>query len=299
MSKGVVVQLDFDTAHILKNDGRFITCTRDMRWQIGDVVAIPRNSFMSFKNILISCAVFFSLLIGTGIGIYQIPATFIEISVNPSIQLTLNRFDRVLSVKGLNSDGDNLLQEGSSYKNLTLYEAYARLFNRLENNGYLADAVVQLIISNNSQRTVDKIEQTIRSVVEKNNEVNNMRISIKRYANDEYLSLTHPLPIIDIPNITNQGSSVQQTELPINNTTLPIPSDTPLLQPSVDDDAQSLQETDTIPTPSEDTQTQPLDITPSPSPNNNPSTTMPNMQRHGNWQNGGWQNGWWDWDCGW
>ncbi len=39
-----------------------------------------------------------ALMIGGGYSVYAIPASYISIDINPSVELSLNRFDRVLSV---------------------------------------------------------------------------------------------------------------------------------------------------------------------------------------------------------
>lgn len=219
MNKGVIVQLEVQNAIIMKNDGAFISCPRNSLWQLGDVVTISHRRRISLKAVLGACAVLLLVFFGAGAVLYNIPTTYMEISVNPSVQLTLNRFDRVLGVTALNPDGDSLLQ-GISFKNLTLYEAYSRLFNRLENNGYLRNATVQLVVANNSQITVDKIEQVLRDASEKYTGANDMQISIMRYTGDEYLSLTHPLPLIEIPDISAQDATedVPSEETPSEET---------------------------------------------------------------------------------
>lgn len=264
MNKGVIVQLDYNTAHILRNDGSFVSCPRDMLWQVGDVVTIPRRMRFSLKTAVVLFAALLILIIVPAFVIFNIPATYIEISVNPSVQLTLNRFDRVLSAEGLNDEAVDLLQ-GVSYKNLTLEEAYARLLNRLENNGFLSDATVQLVVANNSQRDLDGIEQVLRSVSAKYTQANNIRMSIKRYANDEYLALSHPLPIAEIPDVQRQEPMSPE----------PKPEPTPATQPTA------------APT-----------TAPTPTPTTTPSTQQHNGNGHnGNMHGGMWQDGWWDWDC--
>ncbi len=279
MSKGVVVQLEYDTAHIMKNNGAFISCPRNPAWAVGDVVTIPQKSWLSKKVAIISCAASLVVLITSGIFMYNIPATYIEVSVNPSVQFTLNRFDRVIQTDGLNDEGENLIQE-VSYKNLTLREAYARLFNRLENDGYLGDATVQLVVANNSQNGLDEIEQAVREASERYIDANNIQMSIKRYANDEYLSLSHPLPVIEIPNSTEKSPSVE--------------FETPAVNEAPESEAATETPTST-PLPS---YAPPIENTPLPSPDNTPVTRhWGNM--HNGMQGGDWRNGWWDWDCGW
>lgn len=210
MNKGVIVQLEVQNAIIMKNDGAFISCPRNSLWQVGDVVTFSQRRRIPMKAVLIACAVLLLVFVGAGSVLYNTPTTYIEVSVNPSVQFTLNRFDRVINVTGLNSDGDTLLQ-GLSFKNLTLYEAYSRLFNRLENNGYLRNAAIQLVVSNNSQKAVDKIEQVLRDASEKYAGANDMRISIMRYTYDEYLSLAHPLPFMEIPEVSAEDSPSAET----------------------------------------------------------------------------------------
>ena len=54
------------------------------------------------------------LFLLTGVGGYRLyftEASVISVDVNPSLELNLNSFDRVISVKGYNEDGENLAEE--------------------------------------------------------------------------------------------------------------------------------------------------------------------------------------------
>ena len=51
------------------------------------------------------------LLILTGLGAWFIPAASIAVDINPSLELTVNVFDRVITLEGRNSDGEALAQE--------------------------------------------------------------------------------------------------------------------------------------------------------------------------------------------
>lgn len=50
------------------------------------------------------------LLGGQGYAAYFTPVSAISVDVNPSIELSINRFDKVISTESYNSDGDILLQ---------------------------------------------------------------------------------------------------------------------------------------------------------------------------------------------
>ncbi len=56
------------------------------------------------------CAACLVLLLGTGGWLFLTPTAHVSIDINPSLELSLNRFDQVLSVEGYNPDGEKLAQ---------------------------------------------------------------------------------------------------------------------------------------------------------------------------------------------
>lgn len=63
----------------------------------------------AFPGLLPAAVCLILLLAGWNGGrVYMTPASFISIDVNPSLELGINRFDRVVSVKGYNEDGNRL-----------------------------------------------------------------------------------------------------------------------------------------------------------------------------------------------
>ena len=289
MSKGVIVQLDHDTAHVLKNDGSFASYPRDISWQIGDVITLRPSRFLSLKGAIISCAAAFILIVGLSFAVYQIPTTYVELSVNPYMKITSNRFDRVLNVEGLNAEGEKLIQD-MPYKNFTFTEVYRRLLNRLDNNGYLKDATMQFVVANDSHVKIAKIEQNLREVFDQYGRDRTLQVSIKRFEKNEYLALAHPIPIMAIPvepPVNQPGEA--QTEVPPNMdlssyvNEQPLPSNESSITPSND-----------MPTPKgvEPLQQQQR----AKSQISNPGQNFPNSKSWGGSRHGGWRNGWWDWD---
>ena len=69
-------------------------------------IASPRN----FRKFAIACAFGLCLLLGGGgYGLYFIPTSVISMDINPSVELDINRFDKVIAVKGYNEDGKELV----------------------------------------------------------------------------------------------------------------------------------------------------------------------------------------------
>lgn len=53
----------------------------------------------------------FLVVLGGGAWLYLAPTAYISIDINPSLELGVNRFDRIVSVKGFNDDGVRLAEQ--------------------------------------------------------------------------------------------------------------------------------------------------------------------------------------------
>ncbi len=60
-----------------------------------------------FHIYAVACTCMLLLLVG-GCWLYLTPTSEISIDINPSIELSVNRFDRIISVNGMNADGHAL-----------------------------------------------------------------------------------------------------------------------------------------------------------------------------------------------
>lgn len=74
-----------------------------------------------------ACAVIFSAA-AIGWNIYYTPVYALGIDINPSLELGINRFDRVVSVTGYNEDGI-ALAESADIKNMSYTDAVDTLLN--------------------------------------------------------------------------------------------------------------------------------------------------------------------------
>ncbi len=98
----------------------------------------------------LSAAVCLALLLTAGIGGYSVirtPVSYISIDVNPSIELELNRLDRVVSAAAYNEDGEIVL-DGISVKGKTYVDAIDTIVESDAMSGYLAeDAVLTFTVA--------------------------------------------------------------------------------------------------------------------------------------------------------
>lgn len=82
------------------------------------------------------CCAALLLLGGEGYQLYFTEASAISIDVNPSIELSLNRFDRVVEVRAFNEDGERLLSS-LSLRNKAYRQAIEELLTSAEVQPYL------------------------------------------------------------------------------------------------------------------------------------------------------------------
>ncbi len=99
------------------------------------------------------------LLLGTGgYSVYRKPVSYISIDVNPSIELGINRFGKVVSAEAYNEDGQNILQH-VSLKNISYIQAINRLLANESDHHFLkADSLlVFTIISDQPHSIMEEI----------------------------------------------------------------------------------------------------------------------------------------------
>lgn len=90
------------------------------------------------------------LLAGAGgYSVYSRPVAYISIDVNPSIELAVNRFDRVVAAEGFNADGQDILQH-IPLKNISYMQAIDRL---------LQDAYYSRFLNRDSQLVVTVVSE--------------------------------------------------------------------------------------------------------------------------------------------
>lgn len=137
--KGVVTALQGREATLLKNGGEFLTVPARPEWRIGDVVDCPERKPFRLPRALYAAAasvvLLFSLAFG-GYAVYFQEAALLSIDVNPSIELSVNRFGRVIGQTAVNEDASALLAQ-SSLQNMAYADAVDTLLRQVEMQRYL------------------------------------------------------------------------------------------------------------------------------------------------------------------
>ena len=126
-------------AVVMDEEGRFLKAA-NLRYQVGDTV----QEIIELQMPACFCLVFF--------GYYRPNFTAygtLRIQINPDVEMTVSRTDRVLDLEGLNEDGEDLIA-GYSYRGKDRETTAEELVERAIDMGYLSDGDTISITVNSS-----------------------------------------------------------------------------------------------------------------------------------------------------
>lgn len=173
--KAIIVDIQDDYIIVVNQKGEFIKVQNKYKdRQIGDEIEIceigTRTSFRKIASIA-AALIIVSVLAGYGMAFYR-PVTYVTMDVNPSVEISLNRFDRTVDVVGLNEKGKRLVGNEKSYRALPAEEVMETLLERAREQKFLnPESVVMITISNLKDEKKlalgKKLEQTAMKELEK------------------------------------------------------------------------------------------------------------------------------------
>lgn len=142
--KAVILDIDKNEATVMTEGGDIIGI-KNNGYEIGQEIILrsgkKRASINRITGIVAAAAA--ALVITGGIGgyAYYTPYGTVSLDVNPSIEYTINRFDRVLDVTGINDDGDDILfgLDTKSLINRNIETAIEDTIEQIDAEGYFSD----------------------------------------------------------------------------------------------------------------------------------------------------------------
>lgn len=106
-----------------------------------------------------AAAFLFLIALGGGSWLYLAPTAYISIDINPSLELGVNRFDRIVSVEGFNDDGVRLA-ERLDIKYMDYDDALEEILSDQSVEDYLAgDALLSVtVVCDNEAKNSEMLE---------------------------------------------------------------------------------------------------------------------------------------------
>lgn len=115
-----------------------------------------------FRIFLPTAACMFLLFLG-GYWLYFTPTAEISMDINPSIELSVNRFDRIISAKGWNDDGKELVSSIDVW-NLEYSEAVNQILENEEVSALLSnDGILTVVVAGEDSDQAAQILSSVQS----------------------------------------------------------------------------------------------------------------------------------------
>ncbi len=107
---------------VMTGDGQFLEIKNHIsQTEIGQEIEVKNitnhNSDIFRKVASIAAAIIIFLSGGYGIFGYHTVYGYVDVDINPRVELSYNLYKRVIGVRGLNEDGENILMNVKDYKN--------------------------------------------------------------------------------------------------------------------------------------------------------------------------------------
>lgn len=181
-----IVELRGRYAAALTEDGRFVR-VRNRNYMVGQTVRVsfsrPQTDRRTRTGALAAMAAGFLLLLLGGFKGYQTPVGVVSLDVNPSIEYTINCFDRVLSIDAVNASGAVILEQmdRASLVYLSIGDAVEQTIETLRKNGYLeleSENDVLLSASSYSERHAGRLTELLNSRVAQQQDLTVTSVSV-------------------------------------------------------------------------------------------------------------------------
>jgi len=163
--KGIIVDIRHNNAAMLSKDGTVIKIPNN-NYIIGQEVDIMKKLVINKKWMMAGS---FAAVLVFAVSIYAYayftPYSYVSLDVNPSIEYELNRFDKVLSVKGVNEDGENILKniDKDLLKHEDIDDALNNTIDEIDKEGYLdkENATLYIATASEDEEKADELSETL------------------------------------------------------------------------------------------------------------------------------------------
>lgn len=187
--KSIVVEIRGQFAAVLCDDGCIVKVKND-NYVIGQEIKMKNIRTKKQRKLAwIACAACAAVITcASGGYAYATPSTYVSLDVNPALEFSLNRFDRVISVKAVNEDADSLLKEikVDNLGNKHIDDALAITMEQLTKDGYFdGDKDSGVIISTSAKdlkkaaKLAAKLEESVKEDLAEDDSKDNDSVAVE------------------------------------------------------------------------------------------------------------------------
>lgn len=127
-----------------------------------DAVTHHRTKINMKKVLAFACTfVLVFSLAAAGYAYYMTPVNYVSLDINPSVEIALNAFDKVVSIKATNTDGETLIY-GEHMFNSSLENAVNRLVQKAADHGYVnqdGSSVIAVTVESDNEEKAKQLQE--------------------------------------------------------------------------------------------------------------------------------------------
>jgi len=128
------------------------------------------------------------IILGSGGGAYAYaknPVAYVSMDINPSVELGVNAFDKVVSVEAYNEDGKKILED-TNLINSNVSDAVSTVISNAISDGYItkdvtttAAVAVEITTSTDKENVATKLNESLKEVADKTLDNNNVDVEVE------------------------------------------------------------------------------------------------------------------------
>ncbi len=139
---GIVLEVKDKYCVVMDQGGRLVKVNTATGINVGEEIELTNRPTFSVPRVMpaIAAAAVLVLMLFSGLGAYMYyhPITYVNIDINPGIELSVNRFDRVISAYGINDSGKEFIGK-LSFKNYKVDLAVNDIIAIAQEDKYLSE----------------------------------------------------------------------------------------------------------------------------------------------------------------
>ncbi len=182
--KILIVEINDDVSTVLNDKGEFMDVPTQDGWQCGMEIDYEpgkpekihgeektkgKAKVFSFRRIVaIAAAVAACLGIAVGVQLFysniNTVTTYVEVSINPAVRISVNKNRKIIGVDGINNDGMELVSKLNDTSRLN--EELSQIINQAVDDGYFASGnkQVSIIVADDDTVQAEQIEKELLEV---------------------------------------------------------------------------------------------------------------------------------------
>ncbi len=129
--------------------------------------SISKNKFKINKLVIAACLPIILGVLSFSFCAYNLSVAYISFDVNPSLELGINWFNRVVDVNYFNNDAKNLILEKELYS-LKPSDAINLIMEEADKKGYLSNSKTNFVTiavnSNQSGKSIELLDECVKSI---------------------------------------------------------------------------------------------------------------------------------------